>query len=596
MQWLTRAALSAAGLGFANASVVVGRQPRVFAADLHGSKLATCARSGHHRIRRGMVSAQSVPDVSPAGQKESVRLKRDAQVQRSSAHGRDYCYRGEIFCNRALNMARISAVGFDMDYTLAMYYSEKFESLAAHGALQKLVHDFGYPKALLDTRYDHSYFIRGLVVDKTRGNILKLDRHKYVKRALHGFKPLSKQERSVIYDQMTVSGGGFLEPHYALLDTIFSVPDAFLFSTIVEHKDNFPGSIEQDYAQIYKDVRYSVDMCHRDGSIKSIVAANPAEYIQVNPHIFEVMDSIRASGRKTFLLTNSMHDYTDTVMSFLYRSAGRGGDGSDWQDVFDVIITGSCKPAFIVDGSRPIYRCDIKSGTLTNTDGPCDETPEKYLAKGKSFQGGNYNHLHAILGVLNGTQVLYVGDHIYADIVRSKRTLGWRTMLIIPELEHEVDVLSNPATRELSAQIEEKRVKRDELDEWIDRLERELIRSKLDNGPELSSQRLASLKSERDRARAEMEAMRSKIMDMLEELHNRFHPVWGQMFKSGPQNSRFAEQVENYACLYTSKVTNIQLVSPEFYWRAMPDLMPHDRFRDSPMHRMLELRHSLQDS
>jgi hypothetical protein len=39
-----------------------------------------------------------------------------------------------------------------------------------------------------------------------------------------------------------------------------------------------------------------------------------------------------------------------------------------------------------------------------------------------------------------GPQVLYVGDHIYGDILRSKKTLGWRTMLVVPELEAELEV------------------------------------------------------------------------------------------------------------------------------------------------------------
>lgn len=38
-------------------------------------------------------------------------------------------------------------------------------------------------------------------------------------------------------------------------------------------------------------------------------------------------------------------------------------------------------------------------------------------------------------------QVLYVGDHIYGDILRSKKTLGWRTMLVVPELATELDIL-----------------------------------------------------------------------------------------------------------------------------------------------------------
>jgi len=41
-------------------------------------------------------------------------------------------------------------------------------------------------------------------------------------------------------------------------------------------------------------------------------------------------------------------------------------------------------------------------------------------------------------GELGGSRLLYVGDHVYADIVRSKRSLGWRTCLIVPELTREL--------------------------------------------------------------------------------------------------------------------------------------------------------------
>lgn len=51
----------------------------------------------------------------------------------------------QIFCNRSLNMRNIIAVGFDMDYTLAQYKSETFESLAYDGTIRKLVYDLGYP-------------------------------------------------------------------------------------------------------------------------------------------------------------------------------------------------------------------------------------------------------------------------------------------------------------------------------------------------------------------------------------------------------------------------------------------------------------------
>lgn len=39
-----------------------------------------------------------------------------------------------------------------------------------------------------------------------------------------------------------------------------------------------------------------------------------------------------------------------------------------------------------------------------------------------------------------GKDVLYTGDHIFGDILKSKKQVGWRTFLVIPELLNEVYV------------------------------------------------------------------------------------------------------------------------------------------------------------
>ena len=70
---------------------------------------------------------------------------------------------------------------------------------------------------------------------------------------------------------------------------------------------------------------------------------------------------------------------------------------------------------------------------------------------------------------------------------------------------------------------------------------------------------------------------RAELREAILELHEAFHPVWGQLFKAGHQNSRWAQQVEDYACLYTSHVSNLADASPEVSFRALSDLMPHDR-------------------
>jgi len=87
----------------------------------------------------------------------------------------------DVFCNRELRLDNIRAIGFDMDYTLAQYNQPAFDQLAFDGAKEKLVHSLGYPKEVLDFEYDHTYWLRGLIIDTTRGNFLKIDRHKYVR-------------------------------------------------------------------------------------------------------------------------------------------------------------------------------------------------------------------------------------------------------------------------------------------------------------------------------------------------------------------------------------------------------------------------------
>jgi len=43
----------------------------------------------------------------------------------------------------------------------------------------------------------------------------------------------------------------------------------------------------------------------------------------------------------------------------------------------------------------------------------------------------------------HGKDVLYIGDHIFGDILKSKKIRGWRTFLVIPELAHELYVWTN---------------------------------------------------------------------------------------------------------------------------------------------------------
>lgn len=48
-----------------------------------------------------------------------------------------------------------------------------------------------------------------------------------------------------------------------------------------------------------------------------------------------------------------------------------------------------------------------------------------------------------------GDEVLYVGDHIYGDIVKSKKDIGWRTMLVVPELALELELAGKTQVRDI---------------------------------------------------------------------------------------------------------------------------------------------------
>ena len=231
-----------------------------------------------------------------------------------------------VYCNRELDMNQIQVVGFDMDYTLAQYHIE-FDLLAYEGAKKKLVDWLGYPENVLDLKYDRNISQRGCIIDRKRGNILKLDQHRYVRAVNHGLTTLSHDQRKSIYRESYQEVESFTGKEFSNIDTPFSLVDACLFAQLVDMKDSFAQSINlkqsinneqthktgreskthieyeeyktlpefssqvipklhknilfhsKSYIDIWQDLRRCLDRCHRDGAIKHIVAKDPAKYI-----------------------------------------------------------------------------------------------------------------------------------------------------------------------------------------------------------------------------------------------------------------------------------------------------------------------------
>ncbi|MBL8913842.1 MAG: HAD family hydrolase, partial [Archangium sp.] len=128
-------------------------------------------------------------------------------------------------------MGKVELIGFDMDYTLAIYHLRRLEQLSYDLTVDRLVSRYGYPEDIRKIPYDHSFVLRGVFVDKRSGNLLKIDRFGYVGRAYHGRKLLPEEDIQKLYRNERIR---MKNQEYAWIDTLFALPEACLFAGIVE--------------------------------------------------------------------------------------------------------------------------------------------------------------------------------------------------------------------------------------------------------------------------------------------------------------------------------------------------------------------------
>jgi 5'-nucleotidase len=505
------------------------------------------------------------PEPAPAPAAYDAPLVRELLATPHGTHHREVPRARQIFVNRNLRMDKVEAVGFDMDYTLAMYHLQRLETLAFRLTLARMIATHGYPAEIGGIAYDAAFVIRGLVVDKLHGNIFKMDRHNHVGRCYHGRRPLPDEEIRRLYRGEKIH---LSSPRFAWIDTLFALPEACMFAEVIELLEGRGGSV--DYTKLFDDIRESIDTVHRDGTLKAEVKKDLGRYVLRDPELGPALHKLRSGGKKLFLLTNSLLDYTDAVMRYLLE--GQLGEYPSWRNYFDVVVTGAAKPAFFSE-RRPMFLLGPDGARAGEATG---------LERGRAYEGGDLATFERLMGI-SGDRILYVGDHIYGDILRSKKSSLWRTCMVVEELERELawiernqEVLAELSRLEqLRVRVEDEiAVHRAALNLLDRRLERDVV-----DGPERER-----VEAERKRQKQELELLRRACrdadarVDALErQLEEGLNPYWGLTFKEGNENSRFGEQIEVYACLYTSRVSNVVYYSPMQYFRSPRAAMPHER-------------------
>lgn len=454
-----------------------------------------------------------------------------------------------VYVNRTLNLKRIRYIGLDMDHTLIRYNTKEFEKLSHAIIKEKLVKKKGYPDVVMSLPFNFDLAIRGLVIDKKLGNILKLNRHSAIRTSYHGLKPIDFKTQQKLYNSTYID---LSDSNFMAVDTAFSISLATMIAQLIELKENDKNLEIPDFAIIADDVLYALDEAHRDGSLKEVVKKDLNRFIIKDPELVLNLEKFKTHGKKIFIVTNSDFHYTKLLLDYAIKPFLK--EHKSWADLFEFVITSAQKPRFFYDKLKYL-KVNPQDGTMTNFD----ET----LTPG-IYQGGDAVKFTEDLD-LQGDEILYIGDHIYGDILRLKKDCGWRTAMVIEELAHEVG--ANKEASPLVNDIESLMRKKEPLEEELT----ELMTKKIERSIDAGDPRLEQLQKQ-------ITEIDSQISGFIKKQQSLYNGHWGQLMRSGNEESYFAYQVDRYACVYMAQLGDLLALSPRTYFRALRRPLAHEIF------------------
>jgi len=251
-----------------------------------------------------------------------------------------------------------------------------------------------------------------------------------------------------------------------------------------------------------------------------------------------LLDRMAEHG-KVFLVTNSGYQYTNAVMTYLFDFPTPSDEPKrSWTSYFSYIIVDAKKPLFF-GGGTSLRQVDTVTGNLKI--GHCTGGIEKDAI----YSGGSSDILCDVMNA-KGREILYIGDHIFGDILKSKKRCGWRTFLVVPEISQEMSVWH------------QKKDLYNRLNELYDKI--------------------GDLYSDLDSASVEIPSLfnlKDETRTVIHEMDKAFG-VFGSLFRNGSRNTFFASQVMRYADIYASSFINLLHYPFCYFFKAAAVLMPHE--------------------
>ncbi len=309
-----------------------------------------------------------------------------------------------VFVHRSLELEQMDVVGFDLDETLIRYHRTTFRELTMELTISRLV-EKGYPKEISELSYSASWGAKSLIVDLRHGNVLEDTRAGPVARACHGKRWLKEEELKKLYDGARFDGA----LAYFRIQTEFAAPLVPIFTALVDFMDAQSSSVA--YHHLFRDVLQALNAALFEGS--PMVRKEPTRFLEPpDESLVPTFEMFRRANKRLFLLTNSGWEHADAILGWLL-----GGRECRWSDFFEFVVVDASKPNFF-KGKEAFQEIKASTG-----------------GKGTRFlRAGNAAQLQEWFGV-EGARVLFMGDHIYDDIISARQTVGWRTAMIEGDIE-----------------------------------------------------------------------------------------------------------------------------------------------------------------
>ena len=451
----------------------------------------------------------------------------------------------KVYVNRTLNMRQIQAIGFDMDHTLIQYNKHEYEKSTYQIILQKLIQEKNYPKIIMDLKFYFNNIIRGLIIDIKKGNILKISRYRSLRSIYHGEQLIEYTSRRETYPSDYVD---ITQEHLSFVESHYATACSLVFMQIVELKkthSDFPS-----YSQIFYDIKKIQEQIHKENLVKNLVMKNPEKYIKQNPQIALQLEKFLQHDKKLFLLTNSDIHYCSFLMNYALQPFLKRTQ--DWKELFEFVITSAQKPIFF-HHDKPFKKLDLKTFEVLK--------PESTL-NSNLYQEGNAQELTQILN-LKEYEILYIGDEVYSDVVILKQKCGWRTALVILELEEEQKIRQQNLS--LYEEIKDLMKEKIPLEEKIN----QLISEQIENQHKKNrNEILNNLKK--------TEELDKKLVQRIKQINRSYNPLWGELMRVGLEESLFASQAERFSCIYMANISDFLSESPRKYYRCQKRLFPHE--------------------